>query len=232
MGRTKYIGEILVEEGLIAPEQLREALAAQKKQLGQILIEKGFIKPEDVDRALQLQVGIARSETYARYFRAVLVVALLVTAMLGYEFYTVNRRAQFLERLGEGRLTLAEVHDVLLSEGSTYKMEALRSLERYTPAEREELLSAALRSDLWYLRLYAALFVQTRANVALLPNLIPLTMTDEPPVVRFAAGEALQRLTGENHGSDFQAWFNYAKGKGIKPVFPERLLKATGPAEP
>jgi|FaiFalFF_MnMetaG_3_1042247.scaffolds.fasta_scaffold00065_6 type IV pilus assembly protein PilB len=47
---TKRLGEWLIERGKITPQQLQEALEAQKltgKRLGEILIEQGYITPED-----------------------------------------------------------------------------------------------------------------------------------------------------------------------------------------
>ncbi|MFQ6130870.1 MAG: GspE/PulE family protein [Armatimonadota bacterium] len=55
------LGEILVAEGILTPEQLEEALAVQKgskEYLGSILIELGYASRSDVGRALQRQLGI------------------------------------------------------------------------------------------------------------------------------------------------------------------------------
>ena len=223
MGRTKYIGEILMDEGLIAPEQLREALSEQKRQIGQILIEKGYVKPEDVDRALRLQVGISRSERYARWFRYVLVVALMAVAGLGWQFMILNQRAQFIDRLGAGALGLDEVRGILDGRDRTHAMEALRSLERFAPEERRDVVVMALQSDRWYIRLFAVLLVSEDDHETMVAHLVPLTMSEEPSVLRFAAREALIRVTGEDKGSEFSAWFRLARERGIEPVFPERL---------
>ncbi|MGC8976560.1 MAG: GspE/PulE family protein [Candidatus Ratteibacteria bacterium] len=54
----KELGQILIERGLITPEQLEEALILQsqeKKFLGEILIEKGYVKKEDIIEALTEQ---------------------------------------------------------------------------------------------------------------------------------------------------------------------------------
>ena len=54
----KELGQILIEKGLITPEQLEEALILQdkeKKFLGEILIEKGYVKKEDIFEALTEQ---------------------------------------------------------------------------------------------------------------------------------------------------------------------------------
>jgi type IV pilus assembly protein PilB len=54
------LGEVLVQEGLLKREQLREALEVQKrlakaKPLGEILVELGLARPEDVEEALKKQ---------------------------------------------------------------------------------------------------------------------------------------------------------------------------------
>ncbi len=62
MGRSpKKIGEILIEKGLISPEQLEDALKDQKRTkdfLGAILIKSGSIKEDDLSRVLSEQYGI------------------------------------------------------------------------------------------------------------------------------------------------------------------------------
>ena len=54
-GRTPKLGEILVSEGKLTEEQLREALAMQKndsRDLGEILISLGLVEAQDLARAL------------------------------------------------------------------------------------------------------------------------------------------------------------------------------------
>ena len=59
--KTK-IGELLLQKGLITPEQLQEALSVQHtrdkdKQLGQILIELGYVGREEFYGILAVQSG-------------------------------------------------------------------------------------------------------------------------------------------------------------------------------
>jgi len=56
----KPIGEILIEHGIITPEQLTRVLKEQrnskeKKRLGEILIEMGFVTESDIVVALSTQ---------------------------------------------------------------------------------------------------------------------------------------------------------------------------------
>ncbi len=65
LGLPRRLAENLVKEKLVSPEQLDEALKAQRQggqggdKLGTILIEKGFIKEEQLLEFLSQQVGIS-----------------------------------------------------------------------------------------------------------------------------------------------------------------------------
>ncbi len=65
-GRRKIrIGDILINEGILSPERLDEALEIQrvkKKRLGEILVEEGFITDETMANALCHQLGYARAD--------------------------------------------------------------------------------------------------------------------------------------------------------------------------
>ena len=57
----RKLGELLVETGLLAPEQLTEALKIQEttgKRLGEILIEMKFVSEEEMAFALAMQLKI------------------------------------------------------------------------------------------------------------------------------------------------------------------------------
>ena len=63
MPKKKYIGELLVEAGLITRGKLEDALAFQsntqsKKQIGDLLIDLGFITETQLQEALEFQLGI------------------------------------------------------------------------------------------------------------------------------------------------------------------------------
>ena len=58
--KTKKLGQILVEEGLITPQQLEQALHQQSRDdqpLGRILINRGMVKESDLVAALAKQIG-------------------------------------------------------------------------------------------------------------------------------------------------------------------------------
>src|SRR4030066_1356867 len=59
--KTKRLGELLVEKGLITEEQCHHALDIQKKagrRLGQAIIELGFVKEEDLLQVLSKQMAL------------------------------------------------------------------------------------------------------------------------------------------------------------------------------
>lgn len=67
------LGEMLIKEGHISPQQLEEALAHQKKEhraLGQILLKLGFLSQEQLTevlaRRMESRVWILRSQTFHR----------------------------------------------------------------------------------------------------------------------------------------------------------------------
>ena len=59
--KSRLIGKILVDDGVITPEQLENALATQKQRKGYIcgiIIKSGFARPQDVFKSLAEQIGI------------------------------------------------------------------------------------------------------------------------------------------------------------------------------
>ncbi len=56
------IGELLIQKGIITPEQLQNALSEQRKKgsdkrLGEILLESGYVNREQLSLALAIQFG-------------------------------------------------------------------------------------------------------------------------------------------------------------------------------
>ena len=50
-----YIGEILVDDGVISQEQLDKALQEKDRKIGEILVDEGATTPDKIDKALQQQ---------------------------------------------------------------------------------------------------------------------------------------------------------------------------------
>jgi len=57
----KRVGDILVEEGVVTPEQISDGLAKQKP-LGEILVEDKKVTPQQIDKALQKQKQLNKGE--------------------------------------------------------------------------------------------------------------------------------------------------------------------------
>jgi type IV pilus assembly protein PilB len=61
-GETRRIGEILVDQGKVTEEQVKEALKIQRtdsRSLGNIMVSKGFITNEDLAMALAIRLDVA-----------------------------------------------------------------------------------------------------------------------------------------------------------------------------
>ena len=60
-GKTKQLGDILIEQQIVTPDQLSTALEEHQRSgrlLGRVLIDLGFVKEADLVRALAEQVGL------------------------------------------------------------------------------------------------------------------------------------------------------------------------------
>lgn len=60
-GKTKRLGDLLIDAGLIKQEELEKALGIQKftgKKLGELLIDEGFVKESQIIEVLEFQLGI------------------------------------------------------------------------------------------------------------------------------------------------------------------------------
>ncbi len=61
MTQRKRLGELLVETGLLSPENLEKALAVQqqkKGRLGEVIVEMGLASEEEIAHALSVQLGV------------------------------------------------------------------------------------------------------------------------------------------------------------------------------
>lgn len=61
MAGNQRIGDLLVEAGVITPEQLKRAIEEQSKvpgvKLGKVLVQLGFCSSQDVMSAISRQLG-------------------------------------------------------------------------------------------------------------------------------------------------------------------------------
>ncbi|MGN6598407.1 MAG: ATPase, T2SS/T4P/T4SS family [Actinomycetes bacterium] len=71
-GQRRRLGDVLVESGLLTPEQLREVLDAQvsaegpRRRLGQVVVELGYVTERDMAKALAEQLGLEMVDLASR----------------------------------------------------------------------------------------------------------------------------------------------------------------------
>jgi type IV pilus assembly protein PilB len=90
----KLLGEILIEKGIINPEQLKAALEEQKKSkefLGTILIRNNHIKEEDLLQALSVQFNVPFVRLKNKYIDWSLVKQFSSSLILDYKCFPVEK---------------------------------------------------------------------------------------------------------------------------------------------
>ncbi|MEN1759275.1 type II secretion system ATPase GspE [Anoxynatronum sibiricum] len=68
--KNRRLGDLLVETGIITPDQLKEALTIQKesnKKIGEVLVEEGFISEKQIIEVLEFQLGIPHMDLEKTY---------------------------------------------------------------------------------------------------------------------------------------------------------------------
>jgi type IV pilus assembly protein PilB len=175
----KQLGQILVEQGLLTPEQLRGAMERQVetgRSLGRILVSSGAILERDLVRALAAQVGmefIDLSETDVDPHAATTVPVALA-----------RRHALFPVRFEEGKLVVA-----MADPANVVAMDDVR-----TATKMELRVAIALRDDVMTaIERYAAMADDIEAMADDLADggdddgdLASLTaVTEEAPIVKF-----------------------------------------------
>jgi type IV pilus assembly protein PilB len=174
----KQLGQILVEQGLLTPEQLRGAMQRQVetgRSLGRILVSSGAILERDLVRALAAQVGmefIDLSEADVDPHAATTVPVSLA-----------KRHALFPVRFEEGKLVVA-----MADPANVVAMDDVR-----TATKMELRVAIALRDDVMTaIDRYAAMADDIEAMADDLAeggeddDLASLTaVTEEAPIVKF-----------------------------------------------
>ena len=65
--KKKRLGDMLVSENVVTPEQIEQAMEARKtnggKKLGETLVELGFTSEENITKALTRQLGVEMVST-------------------------------------------------------------------------------------------------------------------------------------------------------------------------
>jgi type IV pilus assembly protein PilB len=156
--RRLRLGDMLVRDGLLTPEQLREALAAKaenrQQRLGEIVVERGWVSGIDLAKALAEQHGLEfielgqstideaaadlLPERLARRYRAVPVKFLAEDSALVAVADPTDVVSSDDLKLALGlniRLAVAEVGDLERTLGRIYRTEV--EVDESVPAEAE-----------------------------------------------------------------------------------------------
>jgi hypothetical protein len=198
----RFLGEILIDEGFISRDKLQEALRLQKRRLGEILVDIGACQAEDLDRALTLQrLGRTRADIYYRYHKVAIILLAVSIGGLIYAVVKLDRNNQFLARMHRRELSVSEVNEVLNSNSSYSKIEALRSLiDHLNNPAAKPVLSCALRHEQWEVKLYGIVLARKSKNPALIPDLLEV-MKQDPEIVAPVAQDAIQAITESQVGT-------------------------------
>lgn len=159
------MGDLLVEQGLITQQQVKEALEEQRltgEKLGEVLIRRGWLTQEEFDRVLVMQTGIARfnlsdyliepdviklvSEDFARKYKVVpvfLIENTLTVAMANPTNVFIIDELQRITKLNVEPV-LAEEMDITKAQDQYYGVmgslqEIIASIDKEKLAEGEKL---------------------------------------------------------------------------------------------
>lgn len=214
--QQRLLGEILIDEGLVTPDKLAEAVRLQKRRLGEILVEINACRPEDLDRAVQLQrAGRTTAQRYRRWLTAALGAICVLIAGVGYLLVRLEHQSHLQLRLEKEALEPAEVAEILADPDSPHKETALRSLLHHQKDPRAvDVIKRALRHDRWYIQLYAATLARDSGNRDFVGALIPL-LVDDSRVVAPVAHQALQALSGQTLPPSVKVWREWATAQGL-----------------
>ena len=216
-GRRR-VAEILVDEEIVSPADLERALGLQRDRLADVLVEIGACKPEDLDRALTMhKLGMTRAQKFRFLLRIALVAVLVLTVGVCAMVLRLESNGLLLVRLQRGDLAVAEVQTIVNDPESPYAVDALRSLAtRLTDKAAPAVLTTAMHSERWYVRLYAAVLAKDSGAKSLIPELITL-LVDPNRLEVPMPHEALEVLSGTKLPRDPQAWLAYARSQGLAP---------------
>jgi len=207
----KRLGEWLVEEGHITPEQLEHALVVQRSdpetQLGQICVDLGFLRRDDLDYLL------------TRYGKRRPIGELLVEA--GYINHCQLHKALAMQRREGGRIGEILLREGLIDEVKLYSLLAPQYNLPFVPIRET-------RADPLLARIVAKSYAaQNRlVPISLLARRLTVALTE--PSLRGAV-EDLRRATGYEvmpfltYPSDLALFFEALYGEPLSAVLRSRL---------
>ncbi|MBM4256446.1 MAG: hypothetical protein FJ147_11205 [Deltaproteobacteria bacterium] len=143
------IGELLIQEGVVTPEQIEQALAAQKTRhpappLGEICIELGFFSPATLNKILSKHHE--RIPLGEMLVHLGLVTQEQITAAL--EIQKTSKKKLGTILVEQGHLTTNALVGVLYKQSQIAKQhqekrQSLASMSRVSPQEMSAALAAA-----------------------------------------------------------------------------------------
>lgn len=155
--RSRLIGEMLIERGVITSEQLHEALEVQKKKSGYIctiLAKLKFALPEDIFRVLSEQLGIEyvdlkKVKIDSRAVEKVPVKFALHYEMMPYRFegkrlVVVLSDPRDISKLDDLKLLL----DIEISPVLSYEKDILEAIQKYYGVGADILEEIMKRPDI------------------------------------------------------------------------------------
>lgn len=227
----KYLGEILIDEGLLSPDDLETALKKQKKQLGEILVEMEVLAEEDLERALEIQSrGQTRAQIYLARLRVAVAALCVVSLLAAGAVWRAAQQARFDDEVEGGQLGLTRLMALVGDPGTRagLRLDALRSVPNLARADEQAVvLRQALQDPAWSVRLFALTQVDGLGLKELCTDVVPLLL-DETPAVKREAHRLLKEYTGQDFEDDFRTWYQWAKGQGWTVVQPDRLRQVGG----
>lgn len=127
----KRLGELLIETGLLTPEQLSEALAVQKKtkdRLGKVLISMGYITEEEVIEVLEFQLGVPHTDLSAVDVPREVASLIPVTLAERYQVVPIKQAGKKITLAMVDPTNIFAIDDVRLASG--YHVDVVIATER------------------------------------------------------------------------------------------------------
>ncbi len=120
----KRLGDILVDEGLVTSDQLKEALSSQQKtgkRLGQAIIDMGISTPDEILDALSRQMGIQKVDLYEEEIDLAIARLLSVEKIQQYRAIPMKEVDSTLLVAMVDPLNVIAIDDIRISTGKAVK---------------------------------------------------------------------------------------------------------------
>ncbi len=121
IGGRKLLGEILIEHGLITPEQLQEALDVQantKEKIGTILVHLGYLSEPNLMAVLEFQLGIPYVNIAKTPVEPQIAQLISENLALRYKIIPIGKRGSKLILAMVDPLNVFAIDDIRISTGN------------------------------------------------------------------------------------------------------------------